>query len=266
MTPNFPAGAATYRQEDFVAPRAPFARTRASSFDAPQQQARPGSPGGAALVNVIPSEQQVDGVGPMATSPRADTHPPTHIDEVHDNAAARIHPDASSSAGGVYTHPSMNASAPALNHFTSSPSMRPTPPGTAASRRRITFASNLSVHTTWPAAIYDRRAEPATCNRLTPLLAQQIKEELNSFKMEEMDVHPLSRKLTHFCASRSRGLSLADPRRSPLPATRSRMSAIGDASHPPIRKNGSLLRLFLLDSNEEPASLLSSPLYPFCHL
>ncbi|GJN92405.1 hypothetical protein Rhopal_005435-T1 [Rhodotorula paludigena] len=191
-------GAATYRQEDFVAPRAPFARTRASSFDAPQQQARPGSPGGAALVNVIPSEQQVDGVGPMATSPRADTHPPTHIDEVHDNAAARIHPDASSSAGGVYTHPSMNASAPALNHFTSSPSMRPTPPGTAASRRRITFASNLSVHTTWPAAIYDRRAEPATCNRLTPLLAQQIKEELNSFKMEEMDVHPLSRKLTHF--------------------------------------------------------------------
>ncbi|KAL7338118.1 hypothetical protein BJY59DRAFT_640142, partial [Rhodotorula toruloides] len=59
--------------------------------------------------------------------------------------------------------------------------------------RRIVFAQNLSVHTTWPATIYDRRAEPATCNRLTPLLAQQIKEELNSFKMEEMDVHPMSR-------------------------------------------------------------------------
>jgi hypothetical protein len=30
---------------------------------------------------------------------------------------------------------------------------------------------------------YDRRGDIATCNRLTPMLAQQIKEELNSFKM-----------------------------------------------------------------------------------
>ncbi|KPV73558.1 uncharacterized protein RHOBADRAFT_8246, partial [Rhodotorula graminis WP1] len=91
-----------------------------------------------------------------------------------------------------YAHAELNASAPALNHFSSRSSMRPSPPATAKGRR-IVFASNLSVHTTWPAAIYDRRAEPATCNRLTPQLAQQIKEELNSFKMEEMDVHPASR-------------------------------------------------------------------------
>lgn len=31
---------------------------------------------------------------------------------------------------------------------------------------------------------------------------QQIKEELNSYKMEEMDVHPSSRQLTHFCEYR----------------------------------------------------------------
>jgi hypothetical protein len=36
---------------------------------------------------------------------------------------------------------------------------------------------------TWPSQEYDRRGEVATCNRLTPMLAQQIKEELNSFKM-----------------------------------------------------------------------------------
>ncbi|GAA5891418.1 hypothetical protein JCM8208_002620 [Rhodotorula glutinis] len=190
-------GAGSYRQEDFVAPRSAFARNRASSFDSPQQHGRPGSSGGpgAALVDVIPSEQQVDGVGPSATSPRNDTHPPTSQELMHDAVAARIHPDSSSS--GPYAHAELNASAPALNHFSSRSSMRPSPPATAKGRR-IIFASNLSVHTTWPAAIYDRRAEPATCNRLTPQLAQQIKEELNSFKMEEMDVHPASRKLTHF--------------------------------------------------------------------
>ncbi|KNZ52785.1 hypothetical protein VP01_344g9 [Puccinia sorghi] len=64
--------------------------------------------------------------------------------------------------------------------------------------RRATFAQHLSVHTTWPPAIYDRRGELATCNRLTPTLAQRIKEEINAFKMEEMDVHYASRVHTHF--------------------------------------------------------------------
>lgn len=64
--------------------------------------------------------------------------------------------------------------------------------------RRATFAQHLSVHTTWPPAIYDRRGELATCNRLTPTLAQRIKEEINAFKMEEMEVHYASRVHTHF--------------------------------------------------------------------
>ncbi|BGP26403.1 hypothetical protein Rt10032_c11g4640 [Rhodotorula toruloides] len=186
-------GAGSYRQEDFAAPRAPFIRNRASSFDAPQQHGRPGSPGNAALVNTIPSEQQVDGVAPM--SPRHDVHAPSPTELIHESAAARVHPE--TTASGPYSNPGLNASAPVLNHFTFSPSMRPAPQASTG-RRRIAFATNLSVHTTWPATIYDRRAEPATCNRLTPLLAQQIKEELNSFKMEEMDVHPMSRRLTHF--------------------------------------------------------------------
>lgn len=41
--------------------------------------------------------------------------------------------------------------------------------------------------------MYDRRSEPATWSRLTPALAQRIKEELNSYKMEEMEVHTSSR-------------------------------------------------------------------------
>lgn len=65
-------------------------------------------------------------------------------------------------------------------------------------KRKISFAQNLSVHTTWSGTTYDRRGEVATCNKLTPALAQRIKEELNAFKMEEMEVHHLSRNYTHF--------------------------------------------------------------------
>ncbi|KAL8805968.1 MAG: hypothetical protein Q9182_001625 [Xanthomendoza sp. 2 TL-2023] len=55
----------------------------------------------------------------------------------------------------------------------------------------------LQFHDTWTSGEYDRRGEIATCNRLTPMLAQQIKEELNTFKME-MEIHHESKKHTHF--------------------------------------------------------------------
>ena len=62
-------------------------------------------------------------------------------------------------------------------------------PGTPRSMaaRNISFSPRLQFHDTWPSGEYDRRGEIATCNRLTPMLAQQIKEELNSFKMVSLD-------------------------------------------------------------------------------
>lgn len=249
------AGAGSYRQEDFAAPRAPFIRNRASSFDAPQQHGRPGSPGNAALVNTIPSEQQVDGIAPMSTSPRHDTHPPSPTELIHDSAAARVHPETTTS--GPYSNPGLNASAPVLTHFASSPSMRPAPQA-AAGRRRIAFAPNLSVHTTWPATIYDRRAEPATCNRLTPLLAQQIKEELNSFKMEEMDVHPMSRKLTHFCEPADDPISLAGATdQNPLPQSSDPFTLMSPA---PSRRSYNYLSLPKLGAASSPTVSLCPPL------
>ncbi|KAI3481678.1 hypothetical protein L1887_55811 [Cichorium endivia] len=65
-------------------------------------------------------------------------------------------------------------------------------------KKKLSFADDLIFHSTWPATVYDRRGEQATCNRLTPLLAQRIKEELNTYKMEEMAVAPSSRIYTHF--------------------------------------------------------------------
>lgn len=63
--------------------------------------------------------------------------------------------------------------------------------------RNISFSPRLQFHDVWSATDYDRRGEIATCNRLTPMLAQQIKEELNTFKME-MEVHEASKPHTHF--------------------------------------------------------------------
>lgn len=68
---------------------------------------------------------------------------------------------------------------------------------TSTLRRNATFSPRIVFYDTWPPQEYDRRGEIATCNRLTPMLAQQIKEELNSFKME-MEVHENSKIYTHF--------------------------------------------------------------------
>ncbi|KAI0011858.1 hypothetical protein F4779DRAFT_615260 [Xylariaceae sp. FL0662B] len=73
----------------------------------------------------------------------------------------------------------------------------PTTPQGGMSKRNATFSPRIVFYDTWPSAEYDRRGEIATCNRLTPMLAQQIKEELNSFKME-MEVHETSKIYTHF--------------------------------------------------------------------
>lgn len=97
----------------------------------------------------------------------------------------------------IFQNPSFNSSAPALSlsHFGSSSKSPPTLTHRShtAPIKRLIFASNLSVYDTFPSVVYDRRSEPATWNRLTPALAQRIKEELNSYKMEEMEVHAASR-------------------------------------------------------------------------
>jgi hypothetical protein len=85
-----------------------------------------------------------------------------------------------------------NSSAPALSTIGSSAPTLTHRSATTPSKR-LAFANNLSVYDTFSASVYDRRSEPATWSRLTPALAQRIKEELNSYKMEEMEVHAASR-------------------------------------------------------------------------
>lgn len=64
-------------------------------------------------------------------------------------------------------------------------------------RKSVSFSSSIVLFSTYTEDEYDRHPEVATCNQLTPQLAQIIKEELNTLKAE-MEVHEESRCYTHF--------------------------------------------------------------------
>ncbi|KAI8142580.1 hypothetical protein BJV82DRAFT_146122 [Fennellomyces sp. T-0311] len=63
----------------------------------------------------------------------------------------------------------------------------------------VRFAKVVSVRETYSRQEYDRGSDPdAVCARLTPAMAYFIKEELNTYKLHEMQVHESSRGNTHF--------------------------------------------------------------------
>ncbi|KIY45809.1 hypothetical protein FISHEDRAFT_66851 [Fistulina hepatica ATCC 64428] len=159
-------------------------------------------------------------LGPLARIPSPD---PDHIDGLHRRGshssshatglgddpvpmlpplAFESNPKATGGGGGggdwtsaIYLH--ANSSAPTLSTLTGAPQLAPRSASQTVSKR-IVFANNLSVYDTFPASVYDRTSDPATWSRLMPQLANTIKEELNSYKMEEMEVHQASRMHTQF--------------------------------------------------------------------
>ncbi|ORY99483.1 hypothetical protein BCR42DRAFT_444665 [Absidia repens] len=61
------------------------------------------------------------------------------------------------------------------------------------------FNTTIQVHDTFGSKDYDRRCDTqVTCHGLTPVLALQIKQELNEYKLNEMVVHSSSRQYTQF--------------------------------------------------------------------
>ncbi|KAG1064296.1 hypothetical protein G6F42_027033 [Rhizopus arrhizus] len=70
---------------------------------------------------------------------------------------------------------------------------------TNSSKKSLSFNPVIKLHETFSAQEYDRRCDTsATCQKLTPVLALKIKEELNNFKLNDMFVHIDSRQNTHF--------------------------------------------------------------------
>ncbi|KAI9267449.1 hypothetical protein BY458DRAFT_511827 [Sporodiniella umbellata] len=90
----------------------------------------------------------------------------------------------------------------------SSPKLRPAPAASSSSssltclggeKRRVKFCAAVQVHETFSASDYDRRCDAnATCQKVTPMLVMKIKQELNEYKLTEMDVHVESRQYTQF--------------------------------------------------------------------
>ena len=198
-----------YEQDAFLHPDPSFARVRSNSYDS--APARSNELGPLARIP-SPDPDHIDGLhkhgahgsanGQSASNSGTGTGafiPPLSfesnglsLEPAHKDATDTGSMNSSTTEKGLFTHP--NSSAPALSTMFSAAH----PPtlsqrSATAPTKRLAFASNLSVYDTFPATVYDRRSEPATWSRLTPALAQRIKEELNSYKMEEMEVHAASR-------------------------------------------------------------------------
>lgn len=191
-------------------------RLRANSYDSVPQNQHEAGP----LAHIPPSDPDyIDGLqrrashrsssSSMTAKDSTPTLPPLSFDSDSSSASSAIHTNLSTTSTmssttvttvvpsdtkhGVFNHPNMNSSEPVLT------SMQTAAPPTLGHRsvtspvKRLAFATNLSIYDTFSPTAYDRRSEPATWSRLTPALAQKIKEELNSYKMEEMEVHSASR-------------------------------------------------------------------------
>ncbi|POS80172.1 hypothetical protein DHEL01_v201435 [Diaporthe helianthi] len=141
--------------------------------------------------------------GSSTPSPRVERGPlfdlpavPHVADSPNSSAPSTPNDEANQTRSGSVTIGSEDYFMTALRLRQETRSAPGTPQG-GQSKRNATFSPRIVFHDTWPSQEYDRRSEIATCNRLTPMLAQQIKEELNNFKME-MEVHESSKIYTHF--------------------------------------------------------------------
>ncbi|KAG8881654.1 hypothetical protein FRB97_009276 [Tulasnella sp. 331] len=225
--------ATSYEQSNHLdgPPQAPFTRLRTNSNDsAPPMGAEPGP---LARIP-SPDPDHIDGLhrsdsgsvrhtanhhrslstSSGSSNPGSSLLPPLSFDSGDTSSLSSFLISGSTAKerpNSVYSNADFNASAPALGtHNIEQTSLQPEGhrphggmPNLSALRsvtaplaksKKLTYAANLSVYHTFSPVAYDRRSEPATCNRLTPALAQRIKEELNSYKMEEMEVHPSSRQ------------------------------------------------------------------------
>ena len=184
-----------YDQHSFMDTPTNYNRHRSNSYNSHPAKAHELGP----LARIpSPNPDHIDGL----RHPTASSGPPVFLPALSFEEDDGRRP---SSDRTLFNHPNLNSSAPVLSTVLTSP---PTLAHRSATTpvKRLAFANNLSVYDTFPSSVYDRRSEPATWSRLTPALAQRIKEELNSFKMEEMEVHASSR--IQYVFFQSRNLSL----------------------------------------------------------
>lgn len=120
---------------------------------------------------------------------------PTPSSSSSSSASARQHMDDAFRVGlhypiGLHASPRLRPAAPLPSSSSSLSSEK---------KRVIQFCTTVQVHETFSANDYDRRCDAnATCQKLTPLSVMKIKQELNEYKLTEMEVHVESRQYTQF--------------------------------------------------------------------
>ncbi|KAG1335832.1 hypothetical protein G6F62_006496 [Rhizopus arrhizus] len=86
--------------------------------------------------------------------------------------------------------PNSSVSSRKTKYLTSSFALPPSPASSTISSK-VSFNSVVTLHETFSANEYDRKCDNnVTSQKLTPEIALKIKEELNSFKLNDMHVHP----------------------------------------------------------------------------
>jgi len=136
-----------------------------STMDHPHSTIHPGP-----LAQPSPDVAQIDGLHhPTPQQPNTLVPPITRFE-----SPSTIEP--SSHSQSIYSSPSHNTSAPTLS-LAAQKTITPRSMTSPQARRRLIWAPECAVYSTYDAGTYDRRSEPATCNRLTPELAVAIKQE-----------------------------------------------------------------------------------------
>ncbi|CAO3626903.1 unnamed protein product [Cunninghamella blakesleeana] len=108
------------------------------------------------------------------------------------HGSPRLKPAASSSASSLIMNDTSSIASNSLSNVNNNSN-------NGGKRGRLQFCPTVQVHETFAASDYDRRCDNnSTCQKLTPMIAMKIKQELNEYKLTEMEVHVDSRQYTHF--------------------------------------------------------------------
>lgn len=176
-------------EDPLVGPEPVWNRMRSNSTDQHGNTGNGGylaSPGGLTRIP-SPDPDHIDGLHhnhPQRTAPHSppidaavgDAYDPFSPNFSPFDQSANTNFNAEKRLSFPYSNPAANASAPSLSQRpTAGRSTNRNVTGSFAPRKTLVWAPNCAVYHTFHGSEYDRRSEPATCNRLTPQLASEIK-------------------------------------------------------------------------------------------
>ena len=141
-----------------------------------------------------PSRDSKQGLGSSGSSANRAAQTSSKYGDLQPPQAMPFHHDRIPSVSDHSTTSSPRLFSSFISRIRKSPMALPRP---TFGKKGVRFSSRIILYDTFDGEEYDRHPDVATCNQLTPMLAQQIKDELNEFK-SAMVIHKDSQCNTHF--------------------------------------------------------------------